>query len=194
MKTVIVYNHPFSGSLCHALLESARDGAKKAGYDVDVIDLDADKFNPVMNEEELRGFLRHEMIDPQAKDYFERIRGANHLIIIFPIWWGLMPALMKGFIDKVVFPGAFYEMPEDATTMTPLLPNLKVTIITTMNTPADIYRDYFGDAIYKALVNDTFNTVGIKNVEWVSFNMVKFSTEEQRREWLEKAAQVGAKK
>ena len=194
MKTVIVYNHPYSGSFCHALLESAIDGAKKAGYEVDVIDLDADKFNPVMNEEELNGFLRHEMIDPQSKDYFERIRDANHLIMIFPIWWGLMPAMMKGFVDKVIFPGYFYEMPEGATTMTPLLPHLKVSIITTMNTPADVYRDYFGDAIYNALVKDTFNNVGITDVEWVSLNMVRFSTEEQRKEWLERAAQVGAKK
>lgn len=189
MKTVIVYYHPYSGSFCHGLLESAREAAIKAGQEVDVIDLGADKFDPVMNEKDLKGFINHEIVDPQAKDYFNRIKDADHMVLIFPIWWSLMPAMIKGFIDKVVFPGSFYEMP-DSTTMTPLLPNLKVTIITTMNTPAEIYKTAFGNAIYNALVVGTFKQIGIKDVNWVSFNMVKDSAPQQRKEWLEKTAQI----
>lgn len=191
MKTVIVYNHPYNKSFCHALLESAKEGAMSAGHGVDVINLDADHFNPVMNEEDLKGFVRHEMVDLQAKDYFLRIKDADHLVLIFPIWWGIMPAMMKGFIDKVVFPGYFYEMSEDSYKMSPLLPNLKVTVITTMNTPALVYNILFGKPVYKALIKGTFKTAGIKDVNWVSFNMVKGSSDEKRKQWLEKTAQIG---
>lgn len=169
-------------------------GAIKAGHSVDVIDLDADKFNPVMNLDELNGFVNHEIVDPQAKDYFNRIKDADHLILIFPIWWSIMPALMKGFIDKVVFPGSFYEMSENSYKMSPLLPNLKVTVITTMNTPSLFYRLSFGNAIYNALVKGTFKMTGIKNVKWVSLNEVKTSSDEKRKQWLEKAAEIGAGK
>jgi NAD(P)H dehydrogenase (quinone) len=82
---------------------------KKAGGEVDLIDLNKDKFNPVMDEKDLVGFIKHEMIDPQSIDYVNRLKAADQLVLIFPIWWELMPAIMKGFIDKVFFPGSAYE-------------------------------------------------------------------------------------
>lgn len=193
MKTVIVYNHPYKKSFCHALLESAKEGAIRAGQEVDVIDLDADKFNPVMSAEDLNGFVHHQMADPQAKDYFRRIRDANHMVLIFPIWWELMPAMMKGFIDKVVFPGSFYDQSAGGD-MSALLPNLKITVVTTMNTPAELYKNVYGDAVYKAVVKGTFEKIGIKDVKWVCFNMVKDSTAEKRRQWLEQIAQIVAER
>lgn len=185
MKTLIVYNHPYEGSFCHAILEKAVEGAKLKG-EVDVIDLDNDKFNPVMSKEDLLGFIKHNMVDEKAKDYAKRIQEADNLVLIFPIWWELMPAMMKGFIDKVVFPGSFYEYTKSGYGMETLVPNLKkVTVITTMNTPKLIYRLIYGNALKNALVKGTFKKAGIKNVEWLSFNMVKASTPEKRSSWLE---------
>lgn len=195
MKTVLVYCHPYNGSFCHAILESAKKAAIKAGQEVDVIDLYADKFNPVMSAEDLKAFVNHEMVDPQAKDYFNRIKNADHMVLIFPIWWETMPAMMKGFIDKIMFPGSFYDMSAGGSTaIKTRLPNLKITVITTMNTPASVYRLVYGNAIYKTLVKGTFKFIGNKDVQWVSFNMVKDSTEEQRKQWLEKVAQIVAGK
>lgn len=191
MKTVIVYSHPYNKSYCQALLESAKQGAIKAGKEVDVIDLYADNFNPVMTAEDLKGFVKHEMVDYLAKDYFNRIKTADHLVLIFPIWWELMPAIMKGFIDKVVFPGSFYEYSKNG--MITLLPNLKVTIITTMNTPALTYKFVFKNAIQKALVKGTFNKIGIKKVKWISLNEIKATTNQKRQNWLEKIEKHMAK-
>ena len=185
MKTLIVYNHPYQGSFCHAILEKVVEGAQLKG-EVDVIDLDSDKFNPVMSQEDLLGFIKHKIVDEKAQDYAERIREADNLILIFPIWWELMPAMMKGFIDKVVFPGAFYEYTKSGYGMKTLVPNLKkVTVITTMNTPKLIYRLIYGNALKNALMKGTFKKAGIKNVEWISFNMVKSSSVEKRNSWLE---------
>ena len=102
MNTLIVINHPYENSFCRAILEAAKTGAAQRGS-VDIIDLDADGFNPVMSRDELAAFVKKTgAIDPQAKNYIERLKAADALIMIFPIWWELMPALTKGFIDKVI--------------------------------------------------------------------------------------------
>ena len=185
MKTLVVYNHPYEGSFCHAILEKAIKGAQLKG-EVDVIDLDSDKFNPVMNQEDLLGFIRHKIVDEKTQDYAKRIREVDNLVLIFPIWWELIPAMMKGFIDKVVFPGTFYEYTKSGYGMKTLVSNLKkVTVITTMNTSKLIYRLIYGNALKNALVKGIFKKAGIKNVEWISFNMVKSSSVEKRNSWLE---------
>lgn len=191
MKTVIVYAHPRKASYCHALMESAVEGCKKYGHEADLMDLYEDHFNPVMDDNDLYGFVTHKLVDPQAEDYGNRIKDADHLVLIFPIWWGVMPAMMKGFIDKVVAPGSFYEYNEEGTEMhVTIKPDIKVTIITTMNTEKEKYSSFFGNAIEGALVRGTFNTTGIKNVNWKSLNMVKTVSQEQRVAWLEEVAEL----
>lgn len=195
MKTVIVYNHPYDGSYCHAILEATIKGIEQAGGTVDLIDLDKDGFNPVMNGQDLLGFRNHEIIDPKAKEYAERLKQADQLVFIFPIWWELMPAITKGFIDKVIFPGYAYNYTKSGYGMTTLLSNLKATtVITTMNTPKILYNTYFGAAISKALVRGTLKKTGLRNVKWISFNQVKASKESTRKQWLLKIENYFAKK
>ncbi|MBC2324334.1 NAD(P)H-dependent oxidoreductase [Listeria booriae] len=185
MKTVIVYNHPYDKSFCHGILESAKNGALQAGQQVDIIDLDRDGFNPVMTGKDLLAFRNHEAIDEQAIAYINRIKEADHLVLIFPIWWELMPAMTKGFIDKVIFPGSTYTYTKSGYGMNTMLTNLKsTTIITTMNTPKLLYKFIFGDAIKKALIRGTLKKSGLKKVKWISFNMVKSSSDQSRKKWL----------
>lgn len=187
MNVVIVYNHPYDKSFCHAILESTKKGLLKAGHTVDVIDLDKDKFNPVMTGADLLAFINHQVVDEQAKNYIERVQQADHLVFIFPIWWELMPAMTKGFIDKVIFPGSVYTYTPSGYGMKSLLKKLQsTTVITTMNTPSLMYRFVYGNAIQKALIKGTFKKVGCKNVKWRSFNMVKKSSESTRKKWLQK--------
>lgn len=193
-NTVIVTSHPYDGSFCHALMASAKAGAEKAGNTVDVIDLEADGFDPVMHSKDLIGFLKHKAQDPQAIDYIERVKAADHLILVFPIWWELMPAMMKGFIDKVVFPGETFNYTKGGVGMASNLPNLKsTTIMTTMNTPKSLYRWVFGNAIQRALVRGTFVKMGLKHVKWMSCNMVKKSSDAKRQGWLKQASVIGAR-
>ncbi|MNB98444.1 azoreductase [compost metagenome] len=96
-----------------------------------------------------------------------------------------MPALMKGFIDKVIFPGELYDYTKSGLGMVSLMDNIKsTTIITTMNTPSIMYKLIFGDAIKKALITGTFKKTGCKNVKWLSLNMVKASSKAKREKWL----------
>jgi putative NADPH-quinone reductase len=194
MKVAIVFNHPYEGSFCNAILQSVIAGIQKAGNEADVLHLDNDQFNPVMSATDLKRFTQMKYNaqsehylqpsdDPQVLDYKKRLEAADHLVFIFPIWWELMPALTKGFIDRIIFPGIAYQY-EKENKMVRRLPIKSVTVITTMNTPALLYRIIFRNAIRHALFTGTFWKLGYKNRKWISLNMVKFVSTEKRKKWL----------
>jgi NAD(P)H dehydrogenase (quinone) len=187
MNVVIVFNHPYQGSYCNAILNAVTQGLQKANHDIDLIHLDRDNFNPVMTAADLKAFRDKKPVDPKAIEYGNRIQAADHLVLIFPIWWELMPALMKGFVDKVIFPGVAYDYTNAKNTMMcPLWTKLKsVTMITTMNTPTWLYWALFGNAIKKAMMLGTFWKMGYKNRKWISFNQVKMVSQEKRQQWLQ---------
>lgn len=186
MRVAIVFNHPYDGSYCNAILTAVTKGLQKTQHEIDLIHLDKDNFNPVMTSADLKAFRDKKPVDPKVIEYKERLEKADHLIFIFPIWWELMPAMTKGFIDKVIFPGVAYDYTnKENTRMKPLFEKLKsVTVITTMNTPKWLYFVLFGNAIKKALILGTFFKMGYKNRKWISFNQVKAVTQEKRTKWL----------
>lgn len=185
MRTVIVFNHPYEESYCNAILESVTKGLEKSTHEVDVINLDKDQFNPRMTSADLKAFVEHTAVDPQVIDYQERIRTADHLIFIFPIWWDIMPATTKGFIDRVLSPGLAYDHHPRGFGLVPLLKNLKsIILITTMNKPAIMYSVLIGNLIRKVMVKSVFKTMGYKNVNWISFTSVKSVSHEKRVKWL----------
>lgn len=186
MRTVIVFNHPYEGSYCNAILQSVTKGLQSAQHEVDVIHLDREGFNPVMSAADLKAFKERKPIDPKVIEYKQRLEQADHLIFIFPIWWELMPALTKGFIDKVIFPGVAYTYNASGNRMQPLFPKLKsVTVITTMNTPGLLYRLIFGNAIRKAMITGTFWKMGYRNRKWINLSMVKAASDAKRKKWLQ---------
>lgn len=185
MRVAIVFNHPYEKSYCNAILEAVIMGLQKGKHHVDLIHLDNDNFNPVMSKADLKAFVNHTPIDPQVIDYNNRLKKADHLIFIFPIWWDLMPAMTKGFIDRVLSPGIVYEHHPRGFGLIPLLKNLKgVTIITTMNKPRIMYSLLIGNLIRKAMLKSVFKTMGYKNLNWISHNMVKSVTQKKRVKWL----------
>lgn len=185
MRVAIVFNHPNEGSFGNAILNAVTIGLKNANHEVDRMHLDNDGFNPVMSKADLKAFVEHSPIDPQVIDYNDRLIKADHLIFIFPIWWDLMPAMTKGFIDRVLTPGVVYDHHPRGFGLVPLLKKLKgVTIITTMNKPKIMYALLIGNLIKKAMIKSVFKTMGYKNLKWISYNMVKSVSQEKRLKWL----------
>lgn len=192
MKTLIVYNHPHEGSFCSAIREAVESGLGKGGHECRIINLDLDGFDPVMREKDLAAFVKAgrigedglENVDPIVLRYMKKLRWAEHLVLIFPIWWMTMPAMMKGFVDKVIFPGVVYKM-EDGNLVSMLSSLKQVTVITTMNTAQDVYKDVFGNSIEGSLIKGTFNKIGIHDIRWISLNKVKQSGDEKRWLWLD---------
>lgn len=191
MNTLIVFNHPYGGSFCGAILAAVERGLKTGGHKCRVINLDQDDFDPVMRSKDLLAFVGAgragedalDAIDDQVREYKEHLEWAEHLVMIFPIWWMTTPAMTKGFIDKVIFPTIAYDMKDGR--LVSRLSLRKVTVITTMNTPADIYREVFGNPLEGSLIKGTFRQIGIENIEWTSLSEVKQVSRGQREAWLE---------
>ena len=192
MKTLIVFNHPYDGSYCNAILESVQEGLKLGGHKCKLIHLDKDGFDPVMRGKDLMAFVQAgkvgeealRVVDPIVMQYKKKLEWAEHLVMIFPIWWMSMPAMMKGFVDKVIFPSVAYNM-DGGRLKSRLLALRQGTVITTMNTQADVYREMFNNSVEGSLIKGTFNQIGIHDVRWISLNKVKQSGDEKRREWLD---------
>lgn len=192
MKTLIVFNHPYEGSYCNAILESVMKALEESGQPCDLIHLDKDGFNPVMTAADLKAFAKARTmgvevlkgLDAKTLEYADRLQQAEHLVLIFPVWWELMPALMKGFIDKLIFPAIAYGYKENGMMQTTLTELKKVTVISTMNTPGIVYRLIFGNALKGSLIMGTFRKIGCRNVKWISLSRVKGVSQEKRAKWL----------
>ena len=192
MKTLIIYNHPHEGSFCSAIRDAVISGLDVGGHEYKVIDLDKDGFDPVMREKDLSAFVQAsrnpgkeiEGLDTLVEVYVNKMRWAERIVMIFPIWWMTMPAMTKGFIDKVIFPGLVYKM-EGGKLVSQLSRLKQIVVITTMNTPAAIYESTFGNSIEGSLIKGTFNQIGIHDIRWISLNMVKQVGDEKRWLWLD---------
>jgi len=101
-KTTIIYAHPYEKSFNHAILERVQALLDAKGQEYRLIDLYADGFNPVYTKEELALFREGKALDPLVLQYQEALKDSKRLIFIFPIWWADMPAIVKGFLDKVL--------------------------------------------------------------------------------------------
>ena len=192
MKRTLVCCHPYDKSLNAAIKSAIMEVHKKIDVQFKVFDLYESQFNPVMSQKELREFSRARMkcginienLDPMAVEMAREINESDELILLFPIWWELMPAQMKGFIDKVIFPGLFYTNVGEFR-MKPVSDTLKkVTVITTMNTPNILYRIMYGSSINFALKYGTFKKLGVKRYRWMNLSSVKFKSQSKRLEYL----------
>jgi len=182
MKYVLVSYHPYEKSFNTAIVNKIlKESEKIENCQIEHINLAGSDFNPVMTAKELYEFsqartgrgVKVENLDQQAVEYAKKINACDHLIMIFPIWWELMPAMVKGFIDKVVFPGLFYSYKTEFTMKAVSDSLKKVSIITTMNTPNFLYSLKFKNTLNFALMKGTFKKLGIKKVKWYNFGFIK---------------------
>ena len=197
MRVAIVFDHPYTlasadniphrRSFTAAVAAAAIRGLTIAGHEVDVMDLAADGFDPVMSRDDLLDWRLHSMSDPQVIDYQRRIALADHLVFAFPIWWEAMPAATKGFLDRVITKEfAFREDPAaKGNPFTNLLTGLRgVTLLTVMTTPDKAYRWWFRDPVTKILFKGTFDKIGVKNLKWRNYASITDRTPAQRSELL----------
>jgi NAD(P)H dehydrogenase (quinone) len=155
------------------VVETLRAG----GRTVDVLDLHREDFDPVMRVDELAVYKQGKYLDPKVGEYQRRIEQAQHLVYIFPVWWEVMPALLKGFFDKVFLPEwAFIEA--DAT---PLLTDISgATVITTMGAPEVIYT-----SVEPVLCRGILGFCGVQRYRWFNLCDLPNSTPEQRAAYLD---------
>lgn len=194
-KTLIVLDHPYTleaannvphfRAFSSALAKQAIESLRTKGQEVDVIDLHADGFDPVMHAEDLAKWRKGEPTDALTASYQQRLLASNRLVLVFPIWWEVMPAMTKGFIDKVYAKNILYT--QDGFKMKTLLkPEFELVVITTMGTPSLLYKTAFGKPAIKALEIGLSKKTGIKHFRWIPYSGVDKLTLEQRKNLLSK--------
>ncbi|SDS36664.1 Putative NADPH-quinone reductase (modulator of drug activity B) [Paraoerskovia marina] len=190
MKILLVVDHPYPGSLTRALTEAVARGADAHGHDVDVIDLDADDFDPVMRLADLAAWRGQATADPRVVDYQRRILDADHLVVVSPVWWASLPARLKGFLDKVLVPGfAYDDGPLD--TLVGRLGHLRgVTVMTTMTTPVPVFRWWYGDPVGRMLGRGTFRQLGVRHVRHLRHGRPRGVGDARRAAWLGRAERL----
>ncbi|GIO32627.1 MULTISPECIES: NAD(P)H-dependent oxidoreductase [Paenibacillus] len=186
--TVIV-GHPDPESYCHALAQAYIRGAKAAGADVKLLDLAAMRFDPILQY----GYRKRTELEPDLIQAREAILQADHLVWVYPTWWGTMPALLKGFIDRVFLPGFAFASAPDSLAVNKLLKGKTARLLVTMDSPSWYYRLALRRAGHVIMKRGILQFSGIRPVRITEINKVKMLSAEKRKHWLEKAEALGAK-
>ena len=190
MKVLIINGHPRKGSFSEALVEAYAAGATDAGADVSILIVSDLFFNPNVITHSPRN-QHHEADILNAQ---QQIAAADHLVFIYPTWWGTMPALLKGFIDRVFTPGfAFEEIEGGVSGYQQLLRGKSAQVISTMDTPLLVNRLINKSAGNNAIKKATLEFCGIRPVEVMNFSPLKKADAAKRATWLDQTARLGKK-
>jgi putative NADPH-quinone reductase len=189
----IVLAHPNPGSFNHAIANAAAEALRKNGHKVALHDLCQEQFPPLLPAAELQADAK---LEPVIASHCKEIVAADGIIIVHPNWWGMPPAILKGWIDRVLRMGIAYRFEaNDKGEGVPvgLLRAKAAIVFNTANTPDDRERAIFGDPLENIWKKCVFDFCGVRNVHRRTFSVVITSTPRQRAEWLQEAAQTAAR-
>ena len=187
MNVLIIAGHPRKDSFSHALAAAYTEGARQAGADVKQLVLADMCFNPNVITEA----PQHQHAEANVRQAQACIAWADHLVFVYPTWWGTMPALLKGFLDRVFTPGFSFAETEGGTGYVKLLKGKTGQLITTLDTPLWVFRWILKAPGHRALADATLKFCGVSPVRILAFSAVKDSTPQQRQEWLAQARKTG---
>ncbi len=189
-KNILIINgHPNADSFCQAISDTYKKGILGSNgnfQEIQIRDLD---FNPNL----AYGYQRRTELEPDLLKAQEKIQWADHIVWVFPVWWGSYPAIMKGFIDRVFLPGFAFQKRENSVWWDKHLTGKTARIISTLDQPAWYYRWINGRPTYHSMKKLTCGFVGIKKVKFTTIGSLRLSTEEYRKKWLTKIERLGRK-
>jgi len=189
VNVLVIIGHPRAGSLCHALADAYMQGAREAGARLERLDLRELAFCRDVEER----VMRLQATEPDIDRARQLLCWAEHIVFVYPTWWGTMPSLLKGFLDRVLLPGFAFRHAENAFGYEGLLGGRSAHLITTMDTPALVYRIVYRAPGHNAMRRATLNFCGIEPVRITPFGSVLKSNPEERGRWLDRAKLEGLK-
>jgi NAD(P)H dehydrogenase (quinone) len=193
MKILVILGHPKKGSFNHAIAETVVKTLLMNNHEVIFHDLYEEKFDPVLAGEEIP---RDCGLDPVLQKHCNELADAGGMIIVHPNWWGQPPAILKGWIDRVIRPGIAYEFLEgDGGEGVPsgMLKSQSALVFNTANTPEEREINVFKDPLETIWKNCIFDLCGIKNFYRKTFRLIVTSSAEQRKAWLGEVEEVVTK-
>ena len=194
MNIPIILAHPNPGSFNHAIARTVADTLRRNGHQVILHDLCHEQFPPLFSSAELQ---KNAKLDPIIARHCAEIANADGIIIVHPNWWGMPPAILKGWTDRVLRPEVAYRFVEgDQGEGVPvgLLKAKAAIVFNTANTPDKREREVFGDPLETLWKNCVFDLCGVKNVQRRTFTVVVTSTPQQRAAWLDEVREIVAQR
>jgi NAD(P)H dehydrogenase (quinone) len=194
MKILVVLAHPLKESFAASVAAMVNETLRASGHDVDFLDLYAEDFDPRLTVAERASYFSDQYDDTAIHPYVERLRTADALILVFPQSWFNLPAILKGFIDRVFIPGVAFTNDPDGGRLIPKLGNIKhFWAITSTGSPWWIVHFYMGNPVKRQLKRGVaaFCSKGL-DFRMLSLHDMDRSTPEKCRAFLEKVRRVVA--
>lgn len=185
-KIVVINGHPSVTSFNHALVQAYVDSAAQQGIWVDVIEIGQLNFDPNLKY----GYEKRMNLEPDLVEAWEKIMAADHLVWIFPVWWGGLPAITKGFIDRIFLPSMAFSYEDKSNRIRGHLQNKTARIVTTLDQSGWTYKWYFGEPSTRQLKQATLQFCGIKKVKTHYMGSIRGSSAAQREKWLQRLVKM----
>lgn len=190
MKKILVINgHPRPTSLCGSLAEAYVEEAKKNGAEVTLLELHRLQFDLSLHV----GYKEEQPLEKDLVRAQELIRAADHLVFIFPSWWASLPALLKGFLDRVFLPGFSFKYRKDSPFPEQLLKGKTGRVMITMDAPGWYYKWFNRAPGLNIVKKGTLEFCGVKPVKYTLMGMVRNAKSERIAGFLATARKLGAR-
>lgn len=195
-RILVIIGNPIAASLSHGLAVAYREAAAGGGAQVRTIDLATASFELVPKD---RDALRVRDLDdaarlgPELAGMTEALHWAEHLVFVYPVWWGTYPAAMKAFIDRTFASGVAFRYGDKPNSWERLLAGRTARLMLTMDAPAIFNRVMYRNASQRSLEKAVLWYCGVKTIGTTVFDRVRYSTPERRERWKTAAAALGAR-
>jgi NAD(P)H dehydrogenase (quinone) len=184
---VIIVGHARTKTYCEALGESYLRGAEAAGHEAKLFVTSKLSFDPILHE----GFERVQPLEPDLKTAHDAMIEADHLAFIFPLWFGTLPAIFKGFLERILQPDWIAQSKQGKHPH--VLKGKSARIILTMGMPAFVYRWWFGAHTLSMLKRNTLGNMGVRPVRSMIYGNIEGVGPERRQRWLKAIEKLGSR-
>lgn len=184
MRVLLIYAHPVEGSFCSALRDAAAAALRRRGYDVHVTDLYAEAFQPALSREERVNYEAPDAGCEGIRAYIERLHWAEGLVVVFPTWWYGMPAILKGYFDRVWIPGVAFDLDGSGSPIRRRLQHIRLlVVVTTFGSPRWFIKLWMRDPGKAVLTRGLGRllTPKVRQVHLAQYNMDKATAASRAR-------------
>ncbi|MBN8578527.1 MAG: NAD(P)H-dependent oxidoreductase [Cytophagales bacterium] len=188
-KILLILGHPSKNSFNKALLDSYQAAAEANGATCQTIYISDLQFDGNLADGYKTG--KANQLETDLLTAQKLLQWANHVVFAFPNWWGFMPAVTKGFIDRVFLPGFAFKNHSGKNFPEQLLKGKSMRVLVTMDTPRFWFYLVHRASLYLILKKVVFGYVGFNPIRFSTFGFIRKSTTEQRTKWLHTVAQLG---
>jgi NAD(P)H dehydrogenase (quinone) len=187
MRVLVVYAHPLADSFAAALHNAILAALRRGGHEVDDCDLYAEGFDPVLTAAERRAYNSPSPDLSGVADHVARLRAAEALVLCFPTWWYGMPAILKGYFDRVWAKDVAFTLPEDGGLIRPALTNIKrIWVVTTYGSPWWLIKLVLREPVKAVLFGGLGRLCGRGERRWLAFYRIDAATQARCAAFLAK--------